>query len=111
MATPGHGPETVRSTVGNIGGIIARTVSVIVGLEGLLLEPGSLGALGGSVALSGGMMRDRQAAALRAVMARLLDADVLVDRWVPSELPGVEDPGTGVIWSGSAGAELAAHAL
>ena len=111
MASPGHGPETVRSTVGNIGGIIARTVSVIVGLEGLRLEPGSLGALGGSVALSSGMMRDRQATALRAVMARLLDVDVLVDRWVPSELPAAEDPEPRNIWTGPAGAELAAHAL
>jgi len=47
------GPEAVRSTVGNVGGMIMQTITVLLDLERMIVAPTSFAGIGRDMACSG----------------------------------------------------------
>jgi uncharacterized protein YukE len=118
-------PEAIRSTVGNVGGIIMQAVNAVMELEAMVVAPTSFAAIGASVASANTAMQGQQVSTLKTMLSLLQQVNNLVklsadgyeqaDQAVsvsyggnPSSTPV---PGSG-LWSSSssAGSQVAAAA-
>jgi hypothetical protein len=110
-------PEAIRSTVGNVGGIIMQTVNVVLELESAVLATTAFAGIGTAVASANSTMQGQQVTTLRTMLNLLTQVNNLVklsadgyeqaDQAVslsyggsPSATPA---PGAG-LWSSSTGA-------
>jgi len=73
-------PEAVRSTVGNVGGIIMQAVSTVLELEALVVAPTSFANIGSAVASANTTMATQQVSALRNLLNLLQQVNNLVKR-------------------------------
>ncbi|KAA2266470.1 WXG100 family type VII secretion target [Solihabitans fulvus] len=73
-------PEAMRSTVGNVGGIIMQTINVALELESMLVSPSSFGMFGSAVASANTAMQGQQVAALQSLLKLLQEVNDLVKR-------------------------------
>jgi uncharacterized protein YukE len=64
-------PEAMRSTVGNVGGIIVQGINVVGDLERTVLAPASFATFGGAVAAANTAMQSQQVTALRRLLTLL----------------------------------------
>ncbi len=114
-------PEAVRSTVGNVGGIIMQTVNTVMELETLIVPPTSFAAIGSAVASANTSMQAQQVVALKSLLTLLQQVNNLVRRSVDGyDLAdqaaasyggnAVSTSSTGM-WSGAAGDAVAASAV
>jgi uncharacterized protein YukE len=118
-------PEAIRSTVGNVGGIIMQTMNVAMDLEKLVVPPTSFATIGGAVASANTVMQSQQVVAMRTLLKLLQDVNGLVKK-VADDYAAADQavsqgyggqglaPGTSVaggLWSSSAGAQLANTAI
>ncbi len=113
-------PEAVRSTVGNVGGIIMQAVSTVLELEALVIAPTSFANIGSAVASANTAMATQQVTALRNLLNLMQQVNNLVkrvvddydsaDQAVANSYGGNSRPSsttTSGIWSGSAAGQLA----
>ena len=112
-------PEAVRSTVGNVGGIIMQAVSTVLELEALVIAPTSFANIGSAVASANTSMATQQVTALRNLLNLMQQVNNLVkrvvddydsaDQAVANSYGGNSRPTTTTsgIWSGSAASQLA----
>ncbi len=117
-------PEAVRSTVGNVGGIIMQAASALVDLESLVIAPSAFASIGSAVASANTTLASQQVSGLRTLLSLLQQVNDLVkrsadgydtaDQTVAVSYGGNATPastGTG-LWSNSAAAgQLAACAV
>lgn len=117
-------PEAVRATVGNVGGIIMQTITVLMDLEAMVVAPTSFATIGDAVASANTAMQGQQVAALRSLLNLLqevndhvkqtADAYDSTDRSVArgfggsATAPGAAPTG---LWSSPVGAQLAGVAV
>ncbi|MFD8500114.1 WXG100 family type VII secretion target [Amycolatopsis sp. NPDC059657] len=73
-------PEAMRSTVGNVGGIIVQGINVVSDLERTVIAPLSFAALGDAVASANASMQGYQVTALRKLLTLLQQVNDLVRR-------------------------------
>jgi len=119
------GPEAVRATVGNVGGIIMQTVNVVLDLESMIVTPTSFATIGSAVASANTSMQAQQVVALRSLLKLLQDVNSLVkqsadaydsaDQAVSSAFggtnhPAATTPSTG-LWSSGGASQLAGVAI
>jgi uncharacterized protein YukE len=118
------GPEAVRSTAGNVGGIIMQTVTVLLDLERMIVTPTSFATIGSAVASANTSMQAQQVAALRSLLnllqkvtddvKKVADAYDSADRSVAAGLGGTSQPTTTTangLWSSPVAAQLAGVAV
>ncbi|HEX3791508.1 MAG TPA: WXG100 family type VII secretion target [Pseudonocardiaceae bacterium] len=111
-------PEAIRSTVGNVGGIILRAVNAVIDLEEMAVEPSCFASIGSAVASADTTLRDQQVSALRSLLALLQQANDQAKRTADdhdasarcADRPAPNVTGGGM-WSGSAGTQVAAFAV
>lgn len=99
-------PEAVRSVVGNVGGIVMRTVNTVLELEAMVVAPTSFAGIGAAVASANTRMQGQQVATMRALLTLLQQISSLVGTSVDD---GVT-PSTSGLWSSPTGAVVASHA-
>jgi len=117
------GPEAVRSTVGNVGGIIMQTITVLLDLERMIVAPTSFATIGSAVASANTSMQAQQVAALRSLLnllqtinndvKKVADAYQSADQSVATGFGGTTQP-TGTptsLWSSPVAAQLATVAV
>jgi uncharacterized protein YukE len=117
-------PEAIRSTVGNVGGIIMQTVNVVLDLESMIVPPTSFATIGSAVASANTAMQGQQVVAMRSLLKLMQEVNDLVkkiaddydaaDRAVSQGYGGggLTSPTTSTgLFSSSAGAQLAGFAV
>lgn len=75
-------PEAVRSTVGNVGGIIVSAMNVVLDLESLIVAPTSFATIGATVAGQNTAMQGHQVGSLQLLLKLLQDVNSLVKQCV-----------------------------
>jgi uncharacterized protein YukE len=118
------GPEAVRSTVGNVGGIIMQTITVLLDLEKMIVAPTSFATIGSAVASANTSMQAQQVMALRSLLnllqkvnddvKKVVDAYDSADRSVAGGFGGNSHPTTtpaNGLWSSPVAAQLAGVAV
>ncbi|HEY3708247.1 MAG TPA: WXG100 family type VII secretion target [Amycolatopsis sp.] len=71
-------PEAMRSTVGNVGGIIAHGINAVSDLEKLVVQPASFATFGSAVAAAGSALHSSQVTAVRSLLQLLQQINGLV---------------------------------
>ncbi|MDT8914358.1 WXG100 family type VII secretion target [Amycolatopsis sp. PS_44_ISF1] len=71
-------PEAMRSTVGNVGAIIAHGINAVSDLEKLVVQPASFATFGSAVAAAGAALHSRQVTAVRSLLQLLQQINGLV---------------------------------
>jgi uncharacterized protein YukE len=118
-------PEAVRATVGNVGGVIMQTITVLMDLEKMIVPPTSFATIGGAVASANTAMQGQQVAALRSLLNLLqqvnnnvkqaADAYDSADQAVSSGFGGTSQSATTTtangLWSTPVAAQLASIAV
>jgi uncharacterized protein YukE len=116
-------PEAMRSTVGNIGGIIVQGINAVADLERTVIAPTSFATFGGAVAVANTAMQSQQVTALRRLLTLLQQVNDLVkksadeyqaaDEAVSGGYGGRPAPGglLSQIWGSAGASELATHAI
>ncbi|WET77553.1 WXG100 family type VII secretion target [Amycolatopsis sp. QT-25] len=118
-------PEAMRSTVGNLGGIIMQGINVVGDLERTVLQPMSFATFGSAVAAANTAMQSQQVVAVRTLLQLLqqingfikssADAYQAADEAVAGGYGGRPGGGAGSasssIWGNSHAAELATLAI
>ena len=119
------GPEAVRATVGNVGGIIMQTINVVLDLESMIVTPTSFATIGSAVASANTSMQAQQVLALRSLLKLLQDVNSLVkqsadaydhaDQAVSSAFGGTSHPAattpSSSLWSSPGASQLAGVAI
>src|SRR6266568_3238579 len=117
------GPEAVRSTVGNVGGIIMQTITVLLDLEKMIVAPTSFATIGSAVASANTSMQGQQVAALRSLLNLLqqvndhvkqsADAYDSADQAISTAFGGTSHPAatSNGLWSSPVAAQLAGVAV
>ena len=75
-------PEAVRSSVGNVGGIIMQAVNTVMELESMIVPPTSFATIGSAVASANTTMQAQQVAALKSLLSLMQQVNNLVQRSV-----------------------------
>ena len=75
-------PEAVRSSVGNVGGIILQAVNTVMELETMIVPPTSFATIGSAVASANTTMQAQQVAALKSLLSLMQQVNNLVQRSV-----------------------------
>ncbi len=116
-------PEAVRSSVGNVGGIILQAVNMVMELESMIVPPTSFATIGSAVASANTTMQAQQVAALKSLLSLMQQVNNLVqrsvegydsaDRAVAASYGGNSATGTSQngIWSSGAAGALATSAI
>jgi uncharacterized protein YukE len=118
-------PEAMRSTVGNVGGIIVQGINAVADLERTVIAPTSFATFGGAVAAANTAMQSQQVTALRRLLTLLQQVNDLVkksadeyqaaDEAVSGGFGGRPASGSGgllsQIWGNAGASELATHAI
>jgi len=117
-------PEAVRSAVGNVGGIIMQTITVLLDLERMIVAPTSFATIGSAVASANTSMQTQQVAALRSLLnllqkvnddvKRVTDAYDSADQAVATSFGGTGHPTTTSVnglWSSPVASQLAGVAV
>jgi uncharacterized protein YukE len=119
------GPEAVRSTVGNVGGIIMQTMTALLDLEKMIVAPTSFATIGTAVASANTSMQAQQVLALRSLLnllqkvaddvKKVADAYQSADQSVATGFGGGSQPTTSTpstgLWSSPVAAQLAGLAI
>ncbi|MGW7537276.1 WXG100 family type VII secretion target [Amycolatopsis sp. NPDC054798] len=71
-------PEAMRSTVGNVGGIIAHGINAVADLEKLVLQPTTFATFGSVVAAANEALHSQQVTAVRSLLQLLQEINGLV---------------------------------
>lgn len=71
-------PEAMRSTVGNVGGIIAHGINAVADLEKLVLQPTTFASFGSVVAAANEALHSQQVTAVRSLLQLLQEINGLV---------------------------------
>ncbi|WP_020657682.1 WXG100 family type VII secretion target [Amycolatopsis benzoatilytica] len=71
-------PEAMRSTVGNVGGIIAHGINAVADLEKLVVAPMSFASFGSVVAAANEALHSQQVSAVRSLLQLLQEINGLV---------------------------------
>lgn len=71
-------PEAMRSTVGNVGGIIAHGINAVSDLEKLVVQPSSFAGFGSAVAAASSALHSSQVTAVRSLLQLLQQINGLV---------------------------------
>ncbi|WP_037367118.1 WXG100 family type VII secretion target [Amycolatopsis orientalis] len=71
-------PEAMRSTVGNVGGIIAHGINAVADLEKLVLQPSTFASFGSVVAAANEALHSQQVTAVRSLLQLLQEINGLV---------------------------------
>jgi hypothetical protein len=127
MTSPSAGqyvvsPEAVRSSVGNVGGLIMQAVNTVMELETLIVPPTSFATIGTAVASANTTMQAQQVTALKSLLSLMQQVNNLVQRSVEgydtadqaaAASYGGNSTSTGStgIWSGSGANALATSAV
>jgi uncharacterized protein YukE len=120
-------PEAIRSTVGNVGGIIVQAVNTVLDLESTVVAPTSFATIGSAVASANTEMQGQQVAAMRSLLTLLQQVNAQVkqsaDDYDSADAAvaagyGGQTGGAGTatqtrtgLWSSPAGAQLASYAI
>jgi uncharacterized protein YukE len=115
-------PEAMRSTVGNVGGIIVQGINVVRDLERTIIPPMSFATFGGAVAAANTAMQSHQVTALRRLLTLLQQVNDQVkksaDEYQAADEAvsggygaGTASGGISQIWGTPHAAELATHAI
>jgi len=117
-------PEAMRSTVGNVGGIIAHGINAVADLERLVLQPMTFASFGSVVAAANEALHSQQVSAVRSLLQLLQEVNGLVkssaDAYQSADEAVSEGYGGGraatsspltSIWGTPHAAELAAAAI
>ncbi len=75
-------PEAVRSSVGNVGGLIMQAVNTVMALETMIVPPTSFATIGSAVASANTSMQAQQVAALKSLLSLMQQVNNLVQRSV-----------------------------
>lgn len=106
--------EAVRSVVGNVGGIVMRTMTMVRDLEAMVVAPASFATIGSAVASANTRMQGTQVATMRSLLTLLQQVSNLVQTSVDANDTAdqvvVTSASTG-LWSAAAGARVAARAV
>jgi uncharacterized protein YukE len=114
-------PEAVRSTVGNVGGIIVSAMNVVLDLESMIVAPTSFATIGTTVAGQNTVMQGHQVSSLQMLLKLLQDVNSLVkqcvddydsaDQHVAASFGGQPAAATGSpLWSSPLAPQLATYA-
>lgn len=103
-------PEAVRSVVGNVGGIVMRTVNMVLELEAMVVAPLSFATIGSAVASANTRMQGQQVAAMRSLLTLLQQINSVVRTSVDACDTTGEPIATG-LWSSPTGAAVASKAV
>lgn len=103
-------PEAVRSAVGNVGGIVMRTVNMVLELESMLVAPMAFATIGAAVASANTRMQDQQVATMRSLLTLLQQINSLVRTSVDAHDTADQAIATG-LWSSPAGAAVASQTV
>jgi uncharacterized protein YukE len=71
-------PEAIRSTVGNVGGILMQATNTVLELESLVVQPTSFATIGSAVGAANSTMQNHQSTALRQLLQLLQTVNSLV---------------------------------
>lgn len=120
-------PEAIRSTVGNVGGIIMQAVNAVLDLESMIVAPTSFATIGSAVASANTEMQAQQVAAMRSLLTLLQQVNAQVKQSADdydsadgavAQGYGGQTGGTGAatttqtgLWSSPAAAQLASYAV
>lgn len=119
-------PEAVRSIVGNVGGIIMQTMTMVLELETMIVAPTSFATIGSAVASANTQMQGQQVATMRSLLTLLQQVNNLVktsvdaydtaDHAVASGYGGQNattgtTPTTTGLWSSPTGSLVASQAV
>jgi hypothetical protein len=75
-------PEAVRSSVGNVGGLIMQAVNTVMELETMIVPPTSFATIGSAVASANTAMQAQQITALKNLLNLMTQVNNLVQRSV-----------------------------
>jgi hypothetical protein len=75
-------PEAVRSSVGNVGGLIMQAVNTVMELETMIVPPTSFATIGSAVASANTAMQAQQVTALKNLLNLMTQVNNLVQRSV-----------------------------
>ncbi|HEY4453540.1 MAG TPA: FecR/PupR family sigma factor regulator [Pseudonocardiaceae bacterium] len=75
-------PEAVRSSVGNVGGLIMQAVNTVMELETMIVPPTSFATIGSAVASANTTMQAQQITALKNLLNLMTQVNNLVQRSV-----------------------------
>jgi len=113
-------PEAVRSTVGNVGGIIVSAMNVVLDLESLIVAPTSFATIGATVAGQNTAMQGHQVSSLQLLLKLLQDVNSLVkqcvddydsaDQQVAASFGGSSTAAGSPLWSSPIAPQLASFA-
>ncbi|MCU1683741.1 MAG: hypothetical protein JWQ81_4480 [Amycolatopsis sp.] len=116
-------PEAMRSTVGNVGGIIMQGINVVADLERAVVPPTSFATFGSAVASANVAMQSQQVTALRSLLTLLQQVNDSVkksadeyqaaDQAVANGYGGhpAPNPSPSRIWGNSGAGALATSAI
>lgn len=117
-------PEAMRSTVGNVGGIIMQGVNVVADLEKTVVAPTSFATFGTAVASANAAMQSSQVTALRSLLNLLQQVNDSVkksaDEYQAADQavaggyggnPAATTPAPSRIWGSSNAGQLATSAI
>jgi uncharacterized protein YukE len=123
MTSSGHytvRPEAVRSTVGNVGGIVVSAMNVVQDLESMVVAPTSFATIGTTVASQNMVMQGHQVSSLQLLLKLLQDVNSLVkqcvddydsaDQHVAAALGGTPPAAGSPLWSSPIAPQLATYA-
>ncbi|WP_406628870.1 WXG100 family type VII secretion target [Amycolatopsis sp. WGS_07] len=71
-------PEAMRSTVGNVGAVIAHGINAVADLEKLVLQPATFASFGSVVAAANEALHSQQVTAVRSLLQLLQEINGLV---------------------------------
>jgi uncharacterized protein YukE len=116
-------PEAMRSTVGNVGGIIMQAINAALDLQSTILNGASFANIGNLVASANSAMQGQQVAALQSLLRLLQNVNDLVKRSADDYEAADRDvavgygadhgntPGSSSLWSAPAASHLATYAI
>jgi uncharacterized protein YukE len=117
-------PEAVRSIVGNVGGVITQTMTMVLDLEKMVVAPTSFATIGTAVASANTQLQTQQVTAMRSLLSLLQQVNNLVktsvdsydsaDQAVATGFGGQTAPTTtpsAALWSSPAATAVATQAV